>query len=61
MTERTTFSTDDEALPALIDGALPSDRPDALGARLETIMSRLSRARAELAELLAERASEKRS
>ncbi len=61
MTEHTTFSTDDEALPASIDGTLPSDRADAVGARLQTIMSRLARARAELAELLAERASEKGS
>ena len=61
MTEHTIFSTDVEALPASIDGTLLSDRADAVGARLETIMSRLARARAELAELLAERASEKRS
>jgi hypothetical protein len=57
VTEQTRSSSDDDALSTLSDGTLPSDRADALSARLETIMSRLARARAELAELLGERAS----
>jgi hypothetical protein len=52
MTEHTSFSRNDEALPVLIDGALPGGRADALSARLETIISRLARVRAALTEQL---------
>jgi hypothetical protein len=59
MTAHTSSASDDDSLSALIDSTLPCDRAaDALSGRLETIMSRLARIRAELAELRArERAS----
>jgi len=54
MIDHTSSSSEEEAQPSLIDERLPSNRTaDALSARLETIVGRLARIRAEVAELRA--------